>query len=136
MTKEESRAVAFVGILLGLAVLARFLNRPDPIAITAAPIDIAAYRAAGRALAQPAPATRAQKPPVHTAPPQQRGLLDINQAGAAELEALPGIGPAVAKRIIARRDSVGRFSSVADLDSVRGIGPVLLEKLRPLVTVR
>lgn len=62
--------------------------------------------------------------------------LDLNRATAAELERLPGVGPALAARIIAYRDSAGRFRSVDELDRVRGIGPALLERLRPHVSAR
>ena len=61
--------------------------------------------------------------------------VNINTASAAELEALPGIGPAMANRIIAQR-SVRPFAKVEDLLLVRGIGPAKLAKLRPLVRVR
>lgn len=56
--------------------------------------------------------------------------VDVNRASAAELESLPGIGPALAARILERRERVGRFSSVEELISVRGIGPATLERLR------
>jgi competence ComEA-like helix-hairpin-helix protein len=60
--------------------------------------------------------------------------LDLDRATAEEIEALPGVGPALAKRIVASRDSVGSFGKIETLCDVRGIGPVLVEKLRPLVT--
>jgi len=61
--------------------------------------------------------------------------LDLNRATAAQLEALPGIGRSKAAAIVAARKQGGGFRSVGDLEDVRGIGPVLLEKLRPLVRV-
>jgi comEA protein len=59
--------------------------------------------------------------------------LNLNTASQAELEALPGIGPKLAQRIIAARNQKP-FSSWEDLDQVSGIGEKLLEKLRDRVT--
>lgn len=61
--------------------------------------------------------------------------LELNSASAAELERLPGIGPALAERIVAWRTQNGRFGSVEDLLQVSGIGPKKLERLRPAVRV-
>lgn len=63
------------------------------------------------------------------------GLVDLNTAGVAELDALPGVGPAIAQRIVDHRDLNGPFASVDDLEQVSGIGPATLEKIRPLATV-
>ena len=62
-------------------------------------------------------------------------LVDINRASAAELEELPGVGPATAEAIIAHRDQHGPFASVDDLLDVRGIGEAKLEQLRDRATV-
>ena len=59
--------------------------------------------------------------------------VNLNTATQSELEALPGVGPGLAKRIIAAREQKP-FASLADLDRVSGIGPKLLEKLRDRVT--
>lgn len=59
-------------------------------------------------------------------------LVDVNRATARELEALPGIGPALAGRIVASREEEGPFRTVEDLQRVRGIGPATVERLRPL----
>lgn len=48
---------------------------------------------------------------------------------------LPGVGPALADRIIADREANGAFATVGDLDRVKGIGPRMLERLRGLVRV-
>jgi competence protein ComEA len=64
------------------------------------------------------------------------GPLDLNQASAAELEKLPGVGPALAGRIVEYRTRQGAFAAVDSLAGVRGIGPRTLERLRDLVMVR
>jgi len=61
--------------------------------------------------------------------------VDLNRATLAELDTLPGVGPATATAIIAWRDENGRFRRVDDLLEVPGIGPARLERLRPLVRV-
>jgi len=60
--------------------------------------------------------------------------INLNTATAEELEALPGIGPALAAGIVQLRQQVGRFSSVEDLLPVRGIGLSQVGKIRDLVT--
>ena len=61
--------------------------------------------------------------------------IDVNSAGAFELERLPGVGPAIAERMIGYRDAHGGFRSVEELDSVSGIGPKKLEALRARVKI-
>ncbi len=62
------------------------------------------------------------------------GRVDLNRATVADLEALPGIGPVLAARIVEHREQHGAFASVEDLQRVRGVGPSLLGDLRELVT--
>jgi comEA protein len=62
-------------------------------------------------------------------------LIDVNSANLAQLDLLPGIGPALASRIIADRDEHGRYDSVEDLQRVSGIGPKTVEKLRSHVSL-
>jgi len=59
----------------------------------------------------------------------------VNSASAEELERLPGVGPRLAQAIVADRARHGPFREVADLSRVRGIGPVLLERLKGRILV-
>lgn len=61
--------------------------------------------------------------------------VDLNAATAAELELLPGVGPATAAAIVEYRTLIKGFRSVDELDGVKGIGKRTIERLRPLVTV-
>lgn len=62
--------------------------------------------------------------------------IDINNCGYYDLEALPGIGPALALRIIEYRDSAGGFDSIGELGNVAGIGPAKLGVIRDRVIIR
>ena len=68
-----------------------------------------------------------KKPPVHP--------ININTAGATELQQVPGIGPSTAQKILNTRKSYGAFKSVDDLLAIKGIGPKKLEKMRKYLTV-
>lgn len=64
--------------------------------------------------------------------PKKIASIDLNTASARELQALPGIGPEVARQIVRNRRKLGRFRSIADLGDVPGIGPAKLAGLRGL----
>jgi len=74
-----------------------------------------------------APLLAKKKPPVHP--------ININTASAGELEEVPGIGPATAKKILDTRKAYGAFKSVDDLLAIKGIGPKRLDKMRKYLTV-
>ena len=63
------------------------------------------------------------------------GKVDLNRATAGEFEALPGIGPVLAGRIVDYRERNGPFRKVSDLDAVSGVGAALLAQLTDLVAV-
>ncbi len=60
--------------------------------------------------------------------------VSLSSATLAELDALPGVGPVTAQKILDYRAAHGGFSSVDDLDAIPGIGPARLEQLRDLVS--
>lgn len=63
------------------------------------------------------------------------GLIDINQAGLAELDSLPGIGPSTAEKIIAYRNSTGLFQTIEEIMNVPGIGEAKFGQIKDLITV-
>ena len=82
----------------------------------------------GEEVAIPAPGAA----PAHSEQPPP-GPVDVNRASAAELDTLPGVGPATAAAIVAERDLNGPFVSFDDLERVPGIGPAKLARLAGLV---
>lgn len=85
-------------------------------------------------------------PPAHTLPAKAASSaaisalregepIPLNQARAADLELLPGIGPMLARRIVEHRARHGPFHTHEDLLAVHGIGPRTLDRLRPLLRV-
>jgi competence protein ComEA len=60
--------------------------------------------------------------------------VSLASATVDDLDALPGIGPVTAEKIVGWRQSHGSFRSVEDLDAIPGIGPARIEQLRDLVT--
>jgi competence protein ComEA len=62
-------------------------------------------------------------------------LVNINTATLDELDALPGIGPTTAQKIIDYRDENGSFLSIEDILNVSGIGPATFDEIKDLITV-
>jgi len=68
-----------------------------------------------------------------TAPPAG-AAVNVNTAGVQELMGLPGVGPALAGRIVEQRKQSGPFRRAEDLLAVRGVGPKLLAKIKDRLT--
>lgn len=116
-------AVAVLGIAAVGGVLWSVANR------SAGPLLVRQENSIAQAVHPAEPTDTPAAPKILT------GTININTATAAELELLPGIGPALAKRIIDDRETIGAYTSVDQLDRVTGIGPKKLEKIKPLARV-
>jgi competence protein ComEA len=66
--------------------------------------------------------------------PGMTGTVDLDRATEQEIDRLPRVGPVLARRIVANRDSFGPFGSIAGLRRVKGVGAATAERLAPLVT--
>jgi competence protein ComEA len=80
-------------------------------------------------------ATVSAPPSVAAASTQAAGKININLATAAELDVLPGIGPALAGRIVAYREQHGPFASLEELSNVKGISVGMVDDLRDLISL-
>ena len=69
------------------------------------------------------------------APGKSSNLININTADAQQLQALPGIGPAIAERIVQYRQAHGPFKTKEDIKNVQGIGDKKFEAMKDLITV-
>jgi competence protein ComEA len=97
-------------------------------------VNLAAPLADGEQVVVPArgaPGAAAAPPPAAGASPA--APLDLNTATAEQLDALPGIGPATAAKIVDFRQTHGPFHAVDELDAVPGIGPARIAQLKGLV---
>lgn len=74
-------------------------------------------------------------PGVEVVEPDEAELVNINTASLAELDALPGIGPTTAQKIIDYREENGPFSSIEEIMDVSGVGPGTFERIKDLITV-
>lgn len=114
LTPAERKGVLLLLGLVALGAVADLLQR-EPVPAPE-PLELA--------MPSPAPTPSAGSP---AAPPAS--AIDLNTAGVSELDGLPGIGPVLAARIVAHRDSHGPFRGAEELLAVQGIGPRLLERL-------
>jgi competence protein ComEA len=156
-TPSERRALLFLSALLVLGAVARASAAlrasghpldPAPLdrqlrAVDSARAAAAAKGKAGKTTKSPrtitrtstgrlAPTASAGQPllPPQGPPPK----IDLDLAPASEIQRLPRIGPVLAARIVADRDSLGPFGSLQGLQRVRGVGPALSAGIAPYVT--
>lgn len=137
-TQGERRALMFLAAVAVLgagtrAWRARRVAAPDEgLAAQIGAVDSAKERGPRGRNRRPAnPSTRQ---PANVSLHQPAAPVDLDTASAAAIERLPGIGPALARRIVSDRDANGPFGCLAALDRVKGIGPALLARLDSLAT--
>jgi competence ComEA-like helix-hairpin-helix protein len=134
-TPAERKALLFFAVVLVLGATTRayrvFHSRSpsDSKARSALEVQIKAADSARRSGLRKPKRDRPQK-----TPPKPTGPVDLDVASVREIEALRHIGPALARRIVADRDSFGPFGSKDRLLRVKGIGPSMVEKLDSSVT--
>ncbi len=134
-TPAERKALLFFGVVLVLGASTRAYRvlhshaPTDSKARSALEAQIKAADSARRSGLKKPKRERKQK-----TPPKPSGPVDLDVAGEKEIEALRHVGPTLARRIIADRDSFGPFGSMEGLQRVKGIGPSMVEKLDSSVT--
>jgi competence ComEA-like helix-hairpin-helix protein len=125
---DKRAALLLAGLALAGAAV-RFVLSPSPsrapgdvrLAFTDTPSASALQEAARRSAQLSRPLAPGEK-------------IDVDRADVIDLTRLPRVGPALAQRIVAWREQHGPFRAIGRLDSVAGIGPKLLDALRPYVT--
>ena len=111
------------------------VSEKQVIASQATGLDDRPSRAAGSAYRNGPEPNIASVVPTEPSNTAIRLRVDLNRASAGELELLPGIGAVLARRVIAFRESVGRFQKIEDLRGVKGIGAKKFERLKSFVLV-
>jgi competence ComEA-like helix-hairpin-helix protein len=134
-TPAERKALLFFSVVLVLGASTRAYKTLH----SRGPVDAGSRSALERQIkaadsARKAGLRKPKREKKQKAAPKPLGPLDLDVASEKEIEALRNVGPALAKRIIADRDSLGPFGSIEGLTRVKGIGPSMVEKLDSAVT--
>lgn len=144
-TPGERKALLFLGAVVVLGAGAR----GAAVLHSQAPVDAAARRAldaqieavdSARHRGRTKKKGKGRRGAIHLVEPGSPAepiipaIIDLDIATAAEIETLRGVGPGLAARIVADRDSLGPFGSTDELQRVRGIGARIAAKIAPQVT--
>lgn len=128
-SRSRSRRDTIPRVVAGVATVPPTFARPN------APDAHAPYGTRSEQLGFPPPGPRIDVgAPRSARTPPASHKIDLDNASARDIEDLPRIGPALARRIVANRDSMGPFRTLAGLRRVKGMGPATLQMLAPLVT--
>jgi len=139
LTKSERRAILIVGAILTLSIIIQWLQPHQQNSET---FDYSMQDSLFKALSADTTSALiserlmpAVKKPAAKKPKKalEEKSININTADIKELEKLPRIGPATAKKILDLRKEKGRFKEIEDLLEVKGIGPKTLERIRPFI---
>jgi competence protein ComEA len=129
LSEGETRALLASTVLVLLAALARVLLSPPAAEVRAERLDPAGGADSALAAAESVYVeTRRRSQPLATGE-----RIDPNTADEAELDRLPGVGPALAREIVRNRRIEGPFRSLGDLERVPGLGSSKVERLVPYV---
>ena len=123
-TAGDRKALGFLALLLAAGVAYNLHQKGKQ---TAAPALVLS--------SMELPAGYFNSPVAKPIPKSLNELLDLNRATAEELETLPGVGPALAERIVDCREKIGGFKKVEELLKVPGIGPKKLAQMRTKIEV-
>jgi competence protein ComEA len=128
LNRQELLGLGIVVLLVAIGAGARLLGGGP------ADVDWSAAQHAGEAAELPEE-TRAEvaRARIRSTPLEPGERIDVNLASEDELQRLPRVGPALAARIVAHRETHGGFRTLGDLDRVSGIGPTVLAAVAPHV---
>lgn len=96
-------------------------------------VNLAAPVADGQQVLVPTGGSAAAAGEAGTGAPASGGPVSLSTASAEQLDALPGVGPVTAQKIVAYRQQHGPFTSIEGLDAISGIGPSRIADLKGLV---
>jgi competence protein ComEA len=130
-TPQERLALGVAALLLAAGVAARALGAgPPDAALSGDPAGASSIQTLVAETSKEADRAALRRKPLAAGE-----RIDPNTASVDELDRLDGVGEATAKAIVERRQSHGAFRTLADLDSVTGIGPATLRKIAAQVTL-
>lgn len=124
ITRQEGLAILTLTLLFITGLTVRHVQEQQTPPLEVEPL-----------VAEPTSDTARSESPSPSSSPSAENPLNLNDASLGTLRTLPGIGPALAKRIDRYRSTQRPFQNVRELRRVRGIGRKTMEKLRPLVDV-